>query len=123
MGNHEVGQILVVSASTSEIAQIKESLRPFHVVSVSNGQEAHSLLLTDRDFHVVIIDLAIEESQWRALLRTITVNPQYSHLCSIVLSEENKAALEVEALCLGATDYIRKPYTLQKFYERVFLHF
>ena len=71
----------------------------------------------ERDYHLVILDLAAPDLDGRAVLKgLLTAHPE---LAVLVLSSLADVTVKVEFLELGAKDYITKPFALDELVARV----
>ena len=78
----------------------------FHVVRVATGEEALAEL-TARDYSLVLLDLQLPGIQGLEVLRRMKA----AHLAVpvVVMTESGSVAMAVEAMHLGAVDFLAKP--------------
>lgn len=87
----------------------------YEVWEASNGKAALEFL--EKEPHVVILDLGLPDMRGFDLLRTIRARKEA--LPIIVLSSRDDEAGKVEALDLGADDYVTKPFGLDELGARM----
>lgn len=118
----QTGRILLVEDDEFQAAYIKllcESLG--FVVDQCGSVDAGMALLEEHDYQFAIIDILLLGTQsGLTLVRHIRQQPPpYSRLPVMVISTFNDAARRVEALRLGADDYLNKPFAQEEFVWRL----
>jgi two-component system, OmpR family, KDP operon response regulator KdpE len=91
------------------------SVRGFRVMEASTGQDALGLIAREPP-ELIILDLGLPDMDGMTLLRNIRTT---SHVPMVILSCSDRIRTKVEALELGADDYITKPFNLEEFVARL----
>lgn len=112
--------ILAVDDSTSVRKMVESALRfkGYHVVAAADGLEALEALKRDQ-FDLIILDINMPRLDGLSLLKTLREQPEWTHLLVLVLTTEGQEADRDQALALGATDYMVKPFKPAQLLERV----
>ncbi len=118
-------RVLIADDEASLRKVLASSLRKegYEVASAKSGEEALELLEASGDpdtgdpFHLVITDLKMGGLDGMALLQRI--NKRYKDLPVVVLTAHGTVDLAVQALKLGAFDFITKPYDREEFLQIV----
>jgi two-component system KDP operon response regulator KdpE len=87
----------------------------YRVLEAANGQEGLSLLRHERP-DVLIVDLGLPDIEGLELIRTIRAE---SPVPIVVLSSRDDEKGKVEALDLGADDYVTKPFGMEELVARL----
>ena len=87
----------------------------YHVVEAATGGEALSTIRTERP-DLVILDLGLPDIDGVDLIRMVR---RTSQLPIIILSSRDGERGKVEALDLGADDYVTKPFGMDELVARV----
>ncbi|GAA6056619.1 hypothetical protein JCM3770_006359 [Rhodotorula araucariae] len=96
--------------------------RTFTVVEKPNGEEALKYALEHPEISIVVTDLAMPVMGGRELLAALRKNPATSLIPVIFLSAQAGSEARVDALLLGADDYIVKPFQARELLARVNVH-
>jgi two-component system, cell cycle sensor histidine kinase and response regulator CckA len=107
-----VGRILVVDdePELKNILVKSLSAQGFDVTGCSNGQQALEAL-RQKEFDLLLTDLMMPEMDGIALLEAAgKIDP---HLISIMMTGQGTIKTAVDAMKLGAFDYVLKPFRLQ----------
>jgi two-component system, OmpR family, KDP operon response regulator KdpE len=91
------------------------SLRGFRVFEASTGQNALDLIAREPP-ELIILDLGLPDLDGMTLLCRIRAT---SHVPIVVLSCNDQVKTKVEALTIGANDYITKPFNMEEFVARL----
>ena len=91
------------------------STQGYEVLEASNGKNALELLAQNPD--LVILDLGLPDMQGLDLLRTIRARNERVPI--VVLSSRGDEGAKVEALDLGADDYLTKPFGMDELLARM----
>ena len=91
------------------------STQGYEVLDASNGKMALELLAEKPD--LIILDLGLPDIQGHELLRTIKARNDAVPI--VVLSSRGDEAGKVQALDLGADDYITKPFGMEELLARM----
>jgi two-component system chemotaxis response regulator CheY len=115
---------LVVDDMSSMRALVKASLRQFGVNDVVECSDGAQALETLKRFpiHLVISDLNMPKMDGLALLRAVRAEPALAKMPFILLTSRGEIELVKEAIALGVSNYITKPFAfgaLQKKIEAV----
>jgi two-component system KDP operon response regulator KdpE len=110
-------KVLVVDDEPPILKLLRLGLRAqgYEVIEAPNGRAALQLL--ERGPDVVILDLGLPDMRGLDLLQTI--RGRHEGLPIIVLSSRDDEAGKVEALDLGADDYVTKPFGLDELRARM----
>ena len=87
----------------------------YKVLSVSTGREAISFISSHCP-DVVLLDLGLSDMDGIEIIRNVR---QWSRVPIIVLSARNREKDKVEALDLGADDYVTKPFGTAELMARI----
>ena len=88
----------------------------YAVTTAENGEEA-IMILCDNHFDLLITDLAMPGVDGIGVLRA--AKKQYPEICAIILTGYGDMATAIEALRLGADDYLLKPCNTDEMLLRV----
>ena len=91
------------------------SVHGYHVIEATNGKNALELLGKSPD--IIILDLGLPDIQGHDLLRMIRGRNEAVPV--IVLSSRGDEAGKVQALDLGADDYVTKPFGMDELLARM----
>jgi two-component system KDP operon response regulator KdpE len=87
----------------------------YRVIEAENGQGALDLLARERP-EIVIIDLGLPDMDGIELIRRIRTT---SEVPIVVLSSRSNIRSKVDALELGADDYVTKPFNMEELIARL----
>ena len=90
--------------------------RDYLCATVLNGDDALGQL-AEQDFDAVLLDIRLPGMSGMEVLREIWLN--HSNTATIMVTAVNDVATAVEAMKLGASDYIVKPFDLDKVDESI----
>jgi two-component system KDP operon response regulator KdpE len=91
------------------------STQGYEILDAPNGKTALELLVSKPD--LVILDLGLPDIQGHELLRTIRARNDSVPI--VVLSSRGDEAGKVQALDLGADDYVTKPFGMDELLARI----
>jgi two-component system KDP operon response regulator KdpE len=91
------------------------SVHGYHVIEATNGKNALELLGKSPD--IIILDLGLPDIEGHDLLRMIRGRNEVVPV--IVLSSRGDEAGKVQALDLGADDYVTKPFGMDELLARM----
>lgn len=80
------------------------------VLEASDGREALKLM-EDHDVSLVLSDVNMPNMDGLELLRTLRESAQWHDLPVVMITTEGSQARVQEAVDLGATSYVRKPFS------------
>ncbi len=109
-------RILIADDSPSTralIAAALEGVLNLEVERVSSGLEAIKLLSTTR-IDLVLTDVHMPEINGLELIRFIKRDERLRHIPVITISTEATETDRLQALSLGAEDYLAKPFTVEQ---------
>ena len=112
MAKHASGRILVADDEVELTKALCETLagHNFEVAGVNSGMEALKAIASG-GFDVLLSDLMMPGMDGVALLReALAIDP---HLVGIIMTGQGTVQTAVEAMKLGAFDYVLKPFKLQ----------
>ncbi len=98
------------------IIKMKLEQGPFRVSLAYDGQEALDFVLGDDQPDLVVLDLMMPRLSGLDVLRRIREQDKLSSLPCIILTAGGDAKHERDALALGATEFITKPFSPKKLY-------
>jgi len=125
MGTHVTGnihseavRILAVDDSADALELIKRHLQPagFKVIT-AESTEAALRLLKEADFDLVITDMKMPKASGLDLIRHVRAN--YREPAVLMVTGYPSIGNAVEAMRLGAEDYLAKPFTKKELLEAV----
>lgn len=91
------------------------STQGYEILEAPNGKTALELLAQDPD--LVVLDLGLPDMQGLDLLRTMRARNERVPI--VVLSSRGDEGAKVEALDLGADDYVTKPFGMEELLARM----
>src|SRR5438034_5284399 len=112
MSTAKLGRVLVVDDEVNLKTVLVETLSEYgyEVVGYTSGHEALAAL-QEHNFDVLLSDLMMPEMDGITLLRAgLEVDPD---LIGIIMTGQGTVQTAVEAMKLGAFDYVLKPFKLQ----------
>ena len=104
-------KILLINESTEECANIQEILNDFDVLVANNASDAVKKLTTDEEIELVLIDLALTNSEAFRIIAEIKKNELNKKIRIVILTQNEQIGEEARALRCGAGDYVRKPFS------------
>ncbi len=90
--------------------------RGYLCTTVLSGNDAVAKLATE-DFEVVLLDIRLPGMSGMEVLREVWLN--HGDTATIMITAVNDVATAVEAMKLGASDYIVKPFDLDRVYASI----
>jgi two-component system KDP operon response regulator KdpE len=87
----------------------------YQILEAANGKTGLDLLAENPD--LVVLDLGLPDMQGLDLLRTIRARSESVPI--VVLSSRGDEVVKVEALDLGADDYVTKPFGMEELLARM----
>jgi len=101
------------------IIKTKLEQGPFRVTLAYDGREALEVLRREPDIKVVLLDLMMPHVSGLDVLAEIRAQPQWKDLPCIILTAAGQEYQHRQALSLGATDFLTKPFSPKKLYARM----
>lgn len=92
---------------------------PFRVTLAYDGQQALDLLARHDDVSLVVLDLMMPNLDGLGVLRQMRAQPQWDRIPAVVLTAAGEEQYQREALALGASEFLTKPFSPKKLYQRV----
>ena len=101
------------------IIKMKLEQGPFRVSLAYDGQEALDFINSDEQLDLVLLDLMMPKLSGLDVLRRIREQEKFKSLPCIILTAGGDAKHERDALALGATRFLTKPFSPKKLYALV----
>jgi two-component system alkaline phosphatase synthesis response regulator PhoP len=101
------------------IIKMKLEQGPFRVSLAYDGQEALDLINGEDEVDLVLLDLMMPKLSGLDVLREIREQERFKSLPCIILTAGGDAKHERDALALGATQFLTKPFSPKKLYALV----
>ncbi|HVS61851.1 MAG TPA: response regulator [Gemmatimonadaceae bacterium] len=101
------------------IIKMKLEQGPFRVSLAYDGQEAIDFINADEHLDLVLLDLMMPRLSGLDVLRQIRAQERFNSLPCIILTAGGDAKHERDALALGATQFLTKPFSPKKLYALV----
>jgi two-component system alkaline phosphatase synthesis response regulator PhoP len=101
------------------IIKMKLEQGPFKVSLAYDGQEALDLVNGDDKVDLAVLDLMMPKLSGLDVLRQIREQEKFKSLPCIILTAGGDARHERDALALGATQFLTKPFSPKKLYALV----
>lgn len=98
------------------IIKMKLEQGPFRVSLAYDGQEALDFVMSEEQLDLVVLDLMMPRLSGLDVLRRIREQEKFNDLPCIILTAGGDAKHERDALELGATQFITKPFSPKKLY-------
>ena len=101
------------------IIKMKLEQGPFKVSLAYDGQEALDFINGDERVDLALLDLMMPKLSGLDVLRLIREQERFKSLPCIILTAGGEAKHERDALALGATEFLTKPFSPKKLYALV----
>lgn len=101
------------------IIKMKLEQGPFRVTLAYDGQEALDFVNSAEQVDLVLLDLMMPKLSGLDVLRLIREQEKFKSLPCIILTAGGDAKHERDALELGATQFLTKPFSPKKLYALV----
>jgi DNA-binding response OmpR family regulator len=101
------------------IIKMKLEQGPFRVTLAYDGQEALDLVNNGEQIDLVLLDLMMPKLSGLDVLKRIREQEKFKSLPCIILTAGGEAKHERDALELGATQFLTKPFSPKKLYALV----
>lgn len=101
------------------IIKMKLEQGPFRVSLAYDGQEALDMVNSGEQFDLVLLDLMMPKLSGLDVLRRIREQERFKSLPCIILTAGGDSKHERDALELGATQFLTKPFSPKKLYALV----
>ena len=100
------------------IIKMKLEQGPFRVSLAHDGREALDMLERAGDVDLVLLDLMMPNVSGLDVLAQIRADERYRDLPCIILTAAGQEQQYRQAMALGATDFMTKPFSPKKLYAR-----
>ena len=100
------------------IIKMKLEQGPFRVTLAYDGREALEVLEREGDFGLVLLDLMMPHLTGLDVLSAMRNDPRWRELPTIILTAAGQEAQHHRALELGASEFLTKPFSPKKLYQR-----
>jgi DNA-binding response OmpR family regulator len=101
------------------IIKMKLEQGPFKVSLAYDGEEALELINSDDRVDLALLDLMMPKLSGLDVLRKVREQERFKSLPCIILTAGGDAKHERDALALGATQFLTKPFSPKKLYALV----
>ena len=101
------------------IIKMKLEQGPFRVTLAYDGQEALDIVNNGEQIDLVLLDLMMPRLSGLDVLKRIREQEKFKGLPCIILTAGGEAKHERDALELGATQFLTKPFSPKKLYALV----
>ena len=101
------------------IIKMKLEQGPFTVSLAYDGQEALDFVNGEEKLDLVLLDLMMPKLSGLDVLKQIREQERFKSLPCIILTAGGDAKHERDALALGATEFLTKPFSPKKLYALV----
>lgn len=101
------------------IIKMKLEQGPFRVSVVYDGEEALAFINNGDPVDLVLLDLMMPKLSGLDVLRQVREQDRFKGLPCIILTAGGDAKHERDALALGATQFLTKPFSPKKLYALV----
>ena len=91
---------------------------PFRVTLAYDGQQALDALQRHDDVALVVLYLMMPRVDGLGVLRRMRENGQWERIPTVVLTAVGEEQYQREALGLGANEFLTKPFSPKKLYQR-----
>ena len=104
---------------TQMLLEFDLSSAGYHVITADSGEDAHSKLTNSSNIDLVLLDMYMPGESGLATLEKLKSQDETKDLPVIMLSASDKEDEVVQALELGASDYVTKPYIAKVLLARI----
>lgn len=101
------------------IIKMKLEQGPFKVSLAYDGEEALEVINNDEHMDLALLDLMMPKLSGLDVLRKVREQERFKSLPCIILTAGGDAKHERDALALGATEFLTKPFSPKKLYALV----
>lgn len=100
------------------IIKMKLEQGPFRVTLAYDGREALDVLAREPDIGLVLLDLMMPQLSGLDVLAHIRADPRWRDLPCIILTAAGQEQQHRQAMELGASEFLTKPFSPKKLYAR-----
>lgn len=115
-------KILIADPSSVDRLIIQNILKGYEVYHAADGDEVLKRLQEDHEIRFLLLDVQISKINAFELLNRISIECSSRRIRTIIMSNSDDIASEIEAYRRGAVDYIRKPANFELIRHRISLH-
>lgn len=101
------------------IVKTKLEQGPFSVTLVYDGGAALAALEQEPDVAVIILDIMMPVASGLEVLRKLRANPHWRTIPCIILTAAGQQEQQEQALALGASEFMTKPFSPKRLFARV----
>ena len=101
------------------IIKMKLEQGPFKVSLAYDGEEALEVINNDGHIDLALLDLMMPKLSGLDVLRKVREQERFKSLPCIILTAGGEAKHERDALALGATQFLTKPFSPKRLYALV----
>ena len=101
------------------IVKTKLEQGPFAVTLVYDGGAAIAALEQEPDVAVIILDIMMPVASGLEVLRKLRADPRWRSIPCIVLTAAGQQEQHEQALALGASEFMTKPFSPKRLFARV----
>lgn len=101
------------------IIQMKLEQGPFEVVLAEDGEAALEAIERDPEIALVVLDLMMPKLSGLDVLARVRANESTRTLPTVILTAAGEEDQERNAMRLGATEFLTKPFSPKKLYTMV----
>ena len=101
------------------IIKMKLEQGPFRVSLAYDGEEALDFINNEDQVDLAVLDLMMPKVSGLDVLRQVREQERFKNLPCIILTAGGDAKHERDALALGATQFLTKPFSPKKLYALV----
>ncbi len=101
------------------IIQMKLEQGPFEVVLAEDGEAALEAIERDAEIALVVLDLMMPKLSGLDVLARVRANESTRTLPTVILTAAGEEDQERNAMRLGATEFLTKPFSPKKLYTMV----
>ena len=101
------------------IIQMKLEQGPFEVVLAEDGEAALEAIDRDRDIALVVLDLMMPKLSGLDVLARLRASDATRTLPTVILTAAGEEDQQRNAMRLGATEFLTKPFSPKKLYTMV----
>lgn len=100
------------------IIKMKLEQGPFRVTLAYDGREALDVLERESDLALVLLDLMMPRLSGIDVLEKMREDPRWKEIPTIILTAAGQEQHHRQALELGASEFLTKPFSPKKLYAR-----
>ena len=91
----------------------------YGVTCISDGRLAQQFIATTPPPDLLLLDIMLPSLSGLELLRAVRTTPEWQWIPVILLTADSRSETMTEAINLGATEYIQKPFTPERVMKSV----